>query len=70
MGIDRKKFIFKLATVNYGSEHDLKIRILTPDYSNSSDSTFKVEDHIDQQNNKIKIQYLDVGLNLQTAFPS
>ena len=67
-GVATSNRLLEILANKLRSEDDLKIRLLTPDYSDSNDSTIRVEDYVKQQKNKIKIQYLDVGLNLQTAF--
>ena len=61
--------ILELLASKIRTEDSLKVRILIPVYNDSNDPTIRVENYLNEkQDNRIKIQYLDLDLDLQTTF--
>jgi HKD family nuclease len=61
--------ILELLASKIRTEDSLKVRILIPVYNDSNDPTIRVENYLkEKQDNRIKIQYLDLDLDLQTTF--
>jgi two-component system sensor histidine kinase VicK len=61
--------ILELLASKIRTEDSLKVRILIPVYNDSNDPTIRVENYFkEEQDNRIKIQYLDLDLDLQTTF--
>jgi len=61
--------ILELLASKIRTEDSLKVRILIPVYNDSNDTTIRVENYLkEKQDNRIKIQYLDLDLDLQTTF--
>lgn len=61
--------ILELLASKIRTEDSLKVRILIPVYNDSNDPTIRVENYLkEEQDNRIKIQYLDLDLDLQTTF--
>lgn len=61
--------ILELLASKIRTEDSLKVRILIPVYNDSNDPTIRVENYLkEEQDNRIKIQYLDLDLDLQSTF--
>jgi hypothetical protein len=61
--------ILELLASKIRTEDSLKVRMLIPVYNNSNDPSIRVENYLkEEQDNRIKIQYLDLDLDLQSTF--
>ena len=61
--------ILELLASKIRTEDSLKVWILIPVYNDSNDPTIRVENYLkEEQDNRIKIQYLDLDLDLQSTF--
>jgi two-component system sensor histidine kinase VicK len=68
-GVSSSIRILELLASKIRTEDSLKVRILIPVYNDSNDPTIRVENYLkEEQDNRIKIQYLDLDLDLQSTF--